>query len=382
MSFRSIANRTLEGVVVVVVASLLLGAVLGQPILFSYVETGSMEPTIQTGDGFVAVPAVLTGDVQTGDVVVYEAQRLQGGGLTTHRVVGETEAGYITQGDANPFTDQDGPEPPVTDDQIVAHALQLEGTVVVIPNLGIGIEALQGGVLSLQSEFAAIVGFGDSLDRSGSGIVLFTVGFALFALTFLLDGGRNSRTTERSRQRGTLLNTRTVTILLLAAVLVPANVAMLAGGGTQQLAIDGDDVARSPDIEPGEDATWEIGVDNYGLVPVVLLFEGESAGTTVLDERATVGPGNAATLSVAARAPGPGERTVLSVTESRYLHVLPASLLGALHAIHPLVALGAVNAVLAGGTLFVLGRLVGFGTIRVREGSGVPIKTRLRRRFG
>lgn len=366
---------------VVVVASLLLGAVLGQPILLSYVETGSMEPTIDTGDGFVAVPTVLAGGVQEGDVIVYEAEELQGGGLTTHRVVDETEAGYVTQGDANPFTDQDGPEPPVTDEQIVAEALQIGGTVVTIPALGIAIGAIQDGVLGFQSAFAEAVGFGDSLDRQGSGVLLFSIGFALFALTFLLDNGAE-RTTERSRQRGTLLNTRTVTVLLLAAVLVPANLAMVAGGGTQQLTIDGSDVAQNPEIDPGEDATWEIGVDNFGLVPVVLVFDGQSAGTTVLDEQLTVGPGDATTLSVSATAPGPSERTTLSVTEYRYLHVLPASVIRALHSVDPLLALAAVNGVLGGGTLAVLGRIVGFGTIRVRDTGAASIGTRLRRRFG
>lgn len=381
MSFRSLASRALELLAIVVVASLLLGAVLGQPILLSYVETGSMEPTIGTGDGFVAVPSVLAGDADVGDVVVYRAQELQGGGLTTHRVVGETDAGYITRGDANPFTDQDGPEPPVLEEQIVAHALQIEGTVVVIPALGVAISAIQDGILALQSGFADTVGFGDSLDRQGSGMVLFGIGFALFALTVLLET-REGRTTSRSRERRTLLNPRTATILLLAAVLIPANAAMLAGSGTQELTIDGNDVAQSPDIEPGEDATWEIAVDNYGLVPVVFVFEGRSIGATVVDEQVAVGPGEAATLSVSAAAPEPGDQTTLAVTEHRYLYLLPAPVIRALHETNPSLALGTINAILAGGTLLVLGRVVGFGTIRVRDSGNASLRTRLRRRFG
>jgi len=381
VSFRSLASRALELLAIVVVASLLLGAVLGQPILLSYVETGSMEPTIGTGDGFVAVPSVLAGDADVGDVVVYRAQELQGGGLTTHRVVGETDAGYITRGDANPFTDQDGPEPPVLEEQIVAHALQIEGTVVVIPALGVAISAIQDGILALQSGFADTVGFGDSLDRQGSGMVLFGIGFALFALTVLLET-REGRTTSRSRERRTLLNPRTATILLLAAVLIPANAAMLAGSGTQELTIDGNDVAQSPDIEPGEDATWEIAVDNYGLVPVVFVFEGRSIGATVVDEQVAVGPGEAATLSVSAAAPEPGDQTTLAVTEHRYLYLLPAPVIRALHETNPSLALGTINAILAGGTLLVLGRVVGFGTIRVRDSGNASLRTRLRRRFG
>jgi len=380
VSLRSLTGTALEVVAIVVVAAMVLGAALGQPVLLSYVETGSMEPTIDTGDGFVAIPSFLAGDVSEGDVVVYEAERLQGGGLTTHRVVGETGAGYITKGDANPFTDQDGSEPPVTEDQIVAQALQIEGQVVVIPNLGVLIGGIQGGVLAIQSGFAGIVGFGDSLGRQGSGLVLLAVGFALFALTYVLDGGRPERSRERTPGRRTI-DTRLVAVLLLAAVLVPANAAMIVGG-TQALTIDGKDVAASPGIEPGDDATWEIGVDNNGLVPVVLVFEGQSAGTTVLDEQLTVGPQRAATLSVSATAPGPGERTVLSVTEHRYLHVVPAPVLRVLHETHPLLALGAVNAVLSGGILLVIRLFAGFGRVRIRDGGAVSLGTRLRRRFG
>ncbi|TKX51714.1 signal peptidase I, partial [Halorubrum sp. SP3] len=71
------------------------------------------------------VPPAIAGDIEEGDVVTFEAQELQGGGLTTHRVVDETDQGYITRGDANPFTDQDGPEPPVQESQIAAVALEL-----------------------------------------------------------------------------------------------------------------------------------------------------------------------------------------------------------------------------------------------------------------
>jgi len=76
----------------VVVLALIAGSLLGQPVLFSFVTTESMSPTIQAGDGFVVIPSVLVDDVGEGDVVVFDAQEIEGGGLTTHRIVGETEA--------------------------------------------------------------------------------------------------------------------------------------------------------------------------------------------------------------------------------------------------------------------------------------------------
>ncbi len=117
-------SQAAEVIVAALVIAMIAGQLLGQPAVVGYVETGSMSPTLEPGDGFVAVPAALAGPIEEGDVVTFRAEQLHGGGLTTHRVVGETERGYVTRGDANPFTDQDGVEPPVKDDQIVAVAWQ------------------------------------------------------------------------------------------------------------------------------------------------------------------------------------------------------------------------------------------------------------------
>ena len=76
--------------VVLLAGLLVLGAVLGQPIGLSYVESGSMEPALNTNDGFISVPHALAGEISRGDVVVFDAEFLHDGGLVTHRVVDET----------------------------------------------------------------------------------------------------------------------------------------------------------------------------------------------------------------------------------------------------------------------------------------------------
>lgn len=93
-----------------------------------------MSPNLEPGDGFIAVPIQLAGPIEPGDVVAFDAKVLHGGGLTTHRVVDETAAGFITKGDANAVTDQDGSEPPVKRGQDVAVAYQFGGTVVSTPS--------------------------------------------------------------------------------------------------------------------------------------------------------------------------------------------------------------------------------------------------------
>lgn len=136
MELRKTGVALLQLTALLIVLLLILGSVLGQPVLVGYVETGSMSPTLEPGDGFIAVPTQLDSSIEEGDVVVFQAEEVQGGGLTTHRVVNKAERGFITKGDANPFTDQGNDEPPVKRAQIVATALQVNGNVVVIPSLG------------------------------------------------------------------------------------------------------------------------------------------------------------------------------------------------------------------------------------------------------
>ena len=95
MDLRSSLGTVTTVLLIGFVAAMLIGQQLGQPIVLGFVLTGSMnaQPAeMSPGDGFIAVPPAIAGDVGEGDVVTFEAQQLQGGGLTTHRVVGEATA--------------------------------------------------------------------------------------------------------------------------------------------------------------------------------------------------------------------------------------------------------------------------------------------------
>ena len=98
MKLRRLVTSTVTVLLVGMILVMVIGQLLGQPLLFGFVTTGSMEPALSPGDGFIAVPPMLAGEPTPGDVVVYEAETIQGGGLTTHRIVGETEQGYVTRG--------------------------------------------------------------------------------------------------------------------------------------------------------------------------------------------------------------------------------------------------------------------------------------------
>ncbi|WP_049985334.1 signal peptidase I [Halobellus rufus] len=366
---------------VLAVAAMLFGQAAGQPVLLGYVETGSMEPTMEPGDGFVAVPAGVAGEPQQGDVVVFVAEELQGGGLTTHRVVGQTEEGYITRGDANPFTDQSGAEPPVTEEQIVAEALQVNGQVVVIPNLGEGVTGFQ----QLLTGVWASIGIGSLLSGGGSAQSLVWIGVGIIAVGFVADAvGGDRKKARRSRRRSNYVKTSTFLVVLALVVLAPATASMMVPSGATSFDIVS---SESPNENPlvigaGETASVEYRISNAGVVPMLTVIESHTPSVTVSRSPLLIPGRGERTTTLAIEAPDSTGSYTRSVSEWRYLPILPRSVLLALHAIHPLAAVLVIDLVLL--TVAVTAGLVavGLGPIRMRStGRNVTVVQQLKRRF-
>ena len=372
MDTRSAVSWTVTAALVVAVVLLVVGQLLGQPLLFGYVTTGSMEPALSPGDGFVAVPSALAGDPDPGDVVVFEAETVQGGGLTTHRVVDETEGGYVTKGDANPFTDQDGGEPPVTEDAIVAHALQVNGEVVAVPHLGTAATTVRAVV-------AAPFG---ALGEEHGGTVLVFLGMALFVLAGLT-GERGRRSTSRSRDRENVVAVWVVVLLAATVVTMAATAAMVVPAGTYEIEVlTTEDPSGDPQIvAPGGTATVTYETHNGGVVPTLVVTDPLDDGVTVDPGRAVLGHGDRSEVTVRIEAPETTGQVTREVRESRYLLVLPRSVLLALHSLHPWLALLAVDLVVALFVVTVAVGIFGTGYLRVRPGADVPLKVRVERQL-
>jgi signal peptidase I len=97
----SFARSAAAGMIVALVLAAAVPVVLGGRS-FS-VMSGSMEPSIATGDLIVAMP-IDPGDARSGDVVTF-ADPERKGRLLTHRVASATRRGdsysFVTKGDAN-----------------------------------------------------------------------------------------------------------------------------------------------------------------------------------------------------------------------------------------------------------------------------------------
>jgi len=332
-------------VLAVMVAILVVGNLLGYPVLFGFVETGSMSPALDAGDGFISVPSFLTGAPEPGDVVVYEAEEVQGGGLVTHRIVEKTDRGYVTKGDSNPFTDQDGGEPYLERGDVLSEALSVGGTVVEIPKMGSFIMYVRGLLVGL----FGILGVGSVLGSEISGIFLLSAGVVLFLISILSQEGRvRERSTSRpTGNRGTFI----LVGLMLLVVLVPANYAMVAPG--QEYIIE-------PDVPEDQDITEtdsKVTVRNNGVIAMAVIIEPASDSLSVEEGFLELPGGEEVTTSAV-----PTERKQRYVlTEHRYFIILPSSVISLLHSVSPFAALLAINAIISVGVVGLAFSLVGFG---------------------
>ena len=348
------------------VVALIAGQVLGQPILLGFVETGSMEPTLDPGDGFVAIPTAVAGDPEPGDVVVFDAQELEGGGLTTHRIVADTERGYVTQGDANPFTDQDDQEPYVQDGQLVATALQVNGEVVRIPHLGTGAMAVAAALEGVQRWLAITLGTGAVLGPSGLAYVVLGLSIVAYALETIRERRSPSRE-SRFADEDTPIDPRLLCAGFAVMVVVAATAAMVVPAGTESFDVVSSSFEsdRPLVIESGTTEAVTYAVPNGGFVPIVSHVVPASDGVAVEEEVVFVGSREEANVTIELTAPDETGYHPMYATEYRYLHVLPAPVIAALFEVHPWLPYVAILGVLGGGT-YAIGRLL-LGPADVRE---------------
>lgn len=381
MNARTAVEYLLGILLLIVVGSLLVGQLLGQLVLIGYVETESMSPTMEPNDGYIAIPPQLAGPIEAGDVVTFEAQVLHGGGLTTHRVVGQTEAGYITQGDANPFTDQDGDEPPVPPDRVKAVALALNGDPVVLPQIGLLVTGVSGTLSWLQEQLAVLFGTRALLGTQGLAYILFGIGVLAYLGSELLSSA-NPRRAARSRRRDTgTVDARQVTLTLsfLLVVLVTASMVVPAGPTSMTIVSSQSDAPGTDVIHRGGSENLTYVIPSNGLVPVVAYLEPTSEGVAITPTAVAVPGGQERNVTVTLTAPPETGTFTRSFVEHRYLALLPRTTLDALYAVHPWLPIAVIDLLLGLGFAGLTSAVLGQGSIRIESRERMPLRTRLRR---
>lgn len=303
-------NRTTALVALVLVGGALV-ALPVSPVQLSYVTSDSMAPTIETNEGYVTVPA---GTIEAGDVITFYSTAR--GGYVTHRAIAVTAEGIVTQGDANPSTDQAAGYPLVQPSSVTGKALEFDGSVLVVPHLGT--------LLSL-------------LETYWYAVVALVVGAILYS------GARATR----GRDRDEILLGREIllTTVLVAVVVGTALVSLAAVHQTQVYQVVESDT-DNPDVLPvGESRTESFTIDiaqtplthlvtdvsGMALAEPIAAGRGESrVGEGVVSSEQTVD----ATI--------PAQQTTGIHQAALHVYPYPATLPGGvvttLHGIHPLVA--------------------------------------------
>jgi Peptidase S24-like. len=342
-----------------------------------------MEPTINPGDGFIAVPTAITGEVQQNDVVVFRAQEIQAGGLTTHRIAGETERGYITRGDANPFTDQDSGEPPVKDPQIVAKLVQFGGSVIIIPQLGTAVTGIQGLISTVQQQLASILGTRSLLGTQGLTYILLASSILLYLYDIVAGSGRDDKLRERARERDQQLSTEVIIIGFAVLIMVAATAAMVVPAGTQEYSVISADFdsGRPTVIEKGTTGSLEYKLPNSGMVPVVAYIEPGSEAVGVQPKQIYVSGQSTEATTVRLSAPSETGVYYRFITEYRYLALLPTPVIDAAYQLHPWIPIIMLD-LLVGIPFYIFGRaLSDDGRPRSRSRDGISTFQRILNRY-
>lgn len=117
---------------------------LGTPFPINVVESGSMQPALYRGDIIPWIPSDIN-TVKEGDVIVFKTSSSLSNNarLIVHRVVEIQQRGseirFITQGDANNYTDQAGPHiplPPVSRSMFMGKTINIGPQPFKIPFFG------------------------------------------------------------------------------------------------------------------------------------------------------------------------------------------------------------------------------------------------------
>jgi signal peptidase len=289
------------------VALALAAAALGHaPVSVHYATSDSMEPTLGAGDVFL----VVHGEVEVGDVALFHAPGREG--LVTHRVVDETDDGYLTRGDANPSTDQAAGAPPVAPDEVVGRVATVGGAPLALSGAGPVVAAVAANRGLVAGGLAVVLVGLLSVDRRDD------------------RDPRADLTTARAFFRPFLAMAAAlmVTVVVVGAATAPVAVVHVADPAV---------AADEPAVVPtGEAARVSVPVETDRPPFTYHVVRAEGLSLSGYERTPT---GVETTVAVEPRErPGTTSGTIRVYT---YPAVLPRSVVAPLHAVHPVVGAGA-----------------------------------------
>lgn len=353
------------------VALLALGPLATGVPFVSYASSGSMSPTIDRLDVFFVNPFAKR--IELGDVIVFES--VKRGMPSVHRVVDGDEAGWYTQGDANPNLDQLAGEPPVTRDRVLGRVVSWPGgEPVVLRGLGIPLVQLQVE----RAKLAESVGGEKVLDTYTlvalsllAGLLAMRRGSAIRS-PLAPEGAGMRRWLRRHLPHG-VLGRHVASALLVTMLLASAHAASRAATEVEVAVV----VVKDPRVAdgvkavaPGGVASREAEVGSLGFLPTMVVVEPGTANVRVPVPVQGIGSWASTTVAYEIQAGGSHGVQREQVVVWRYPAVLPDAWTESLHDRAPGSPYFAVAALLglAGSAWF---RLLGLTNLPVGRWLGM-----------
>ncbi len=196
MNMKKVVGDLLFFAIILLLLSRFLTIFTGMAYPLSVVSSSSMTPVLNKGDIVPWIPCSVE-DVREGDIVVYKSVY---GNLIIHRVVETRNGKFITKGDANNYTDQQGPHVPealVGKNNLLGKAIMVGDKALKIPLLGYFWIFTRDVV----GKMASPITWGRPQSAAHYIIFIpfiFSVSLFLLLLTFWMSNGKNTQ--ERLRE--------------------------------------------------------------------------------------------------------------------------------------------------------------------------------------
>lgn len=295
------------------------------PISLWYVYSESMEPTIKTNDGFILISSKT---YETGDIITFKPKVLEQP-YVTHRIIDITlDREYITKGDNNIMTDQQGGEPPIQLDQVIGKALCISGKLIVLPKLGLISQKIQKSMPKINV------------------FTLISVIILIYALGFVLDMIFNKENTRKNKKkRIRLLDIAPFfdPLFLIMCILIIINTLIVGqtikSWKTEEISYVVVSREGLPNPISGEKFERIKSLENSSIIPYYTILEPTDGNMTIKPRILLIPPKENVDYVVSVTAPEKIGYYVQKINIKTYPKLIPPKLLEQLYSISPFIPL-------------------------------------------
>jgi len=296
------------------------------PISLWYVVSKSMEPTLMVNDGFILIPSET---YEIGDIITFKPKVLEQP-FVTHRIISITKDGeYITKGDNNIMTDQQGGEPPLQQNQVIGKALCISNRPIIIPKLGLLSQKMQDTIPKLNVfTILSIV------------IFIYTLGFIL---DMIFNKDNNRRKSRKKKLRLLDIAPFFDPVFFLICVLVVANTLFIGqtikSWRMEEISYVVVSVEGLPNPVPGKKFERTKSLENSSFIPYYTILEPEDNNMSINPRIFLIPPKENVDYSVSITAPEKIGYYVQRIDIKTYPKLISKKLLDQLYSINPFIPL-------------------------------------------